>query len=304
MVLTTGLNPELLRNNLKLVWGITGEQNQPEWTELFEQMNSSMNFERYQEVTGFGQIPVKTQSGDTEYEDALNGYQKDQVNVSYGLGFSITREMRIYNQYDLMRRWTVALRESVDNTVETLGANVFNNAFDSTAFTLGDGVELCGTHTLPDGNTVANELSVAADLSETSLRQSIIDIRTNFVDGVSKKIKVRGRKLVVHPNDWLTASELLGSDKVPESNNNAINPIKKDNLLPEGYVVNDFLTDDDAFFILTNHSDKLVCQKVVFPAEFDQDNDFDSDNMKMKTFFILSFGAYNFRSIFGSPGGA
>jgi len=304
MVLTTGLNPELLRNNLKLVWGITGQQNPTEWTELFEQVNSNMNFERYQEVTGFGQIPVKAQSGDTEYEDALNGYQKDQVNVSYGLGFVVTREMRIYNQYELMKRWTVALRESVDNTIETLGANVLNNAFDSTAFTLGDGVELCGTHILPDGNTVANELSVAADLSETSLRQSIIDIRTNFVDGVSKKIQVRGRKLVVHPNDWLTASELLGSDKVPESNNNAINPLKKDNLLPEGYVVNDFLTDDDAFFILTNHSDKLVCQKVVFPAEFDQDNDFDSDNMKMKTFFILSFGAYNFRSIFGSPGAA
>ena len=106
MVLTTGLNPELLRNNLKMVWGVTGEQNQPEWTELFEAVDSKMNYERYQEVTGFGQIPEKTQGGDTQFVDALNGYQKDQVNVSYGLGFTITREMRIYNQYDLMRRWT------------------------------------------------------------------------------------------------------------------------------------------------------------------------------------------------------
>ena len=302
MVMTTStLNPEILRKNLKLVWGDAYETWKPEYLEIFEKISSNMNFERYQEVAGFGQVPVKSQGQDTKYFDPLNGYQKDITNISYGMGFAITREMMIYNQYNIVKRMAQALRQSVEDTIETIAANILNNAFDSTAFTLGDGVELCGLHTLPNGATFYNKAQTIADLAEASLQQAIIDIETNYVSGTGLKQAVRPKKLIVHPNDRYQASKLLNSAKVPETNNNAINPVVNDGLLPEGYAINHRLTDSNAFFVLTDHPDRLVCQEVVSP-EFKEDNAFDSDNMKFKTFFIMAFGAYNPRCIYGNSG--
>jgi hypothetical protein len=304
MVINTGtLSPAVLRDDLEAVWGVTEERYVKQYPDMYEVKTSKRNYERRQEVTGFGLVPEKAQGGDVKYFDPLNGYYKDIVNQSFGMGFVITEEMRIYEQYELMAQWTQALRQSVDETIDVEGAWLFNNAYDSTAYTLGDGVELCGTHLLPNGGTVANELSVASDLAEASLRQMIIDVEVNFVDGQGKKIATKVEKLLIHPNDMMTAAELLGSDKVPETNNNAINPLKQPGFLSKGYKVCNYFTDTDAFFGLTNHSDKLIAQMVKEPT-FGQENDFDSDNMKMKASYIMAFGAYNFRSIFGSPGAA
>lgn len=302
-MLTTGLNPNLLRNDLKLVWGVENDEWIKEYTDIFAEAVSTMNYERYQGLSGFPQIPVKVQGQSVTYNDILNGYYKDITNISYGMGFNVTREMMIYNQYDLISRMTKALNISVRDTVETLAANVLNNAFDSTKFTLGDGVELCGTHYLPTGATFNNESSSAADLSESSLEQALLDIAVNYVNGQGLKQAVRPRKLIVHPSDNYEAAQLLGSDKVPETNNNAINVPKSQNLIPQGYAVNHRLTDADSWFILTDQ-DGLVMQKVIWPAEFGQDNDFSAENMLMKTFFILAFGAYSPYCIYGCEGAA
>jgi len=300
MVITTGLSPKLLRPGLKKVYDITNKTKEIQAFKLYESESSNKNYEERMPVSGFGRVPIKTQGSNTEYFSPYAGASQKQVNIAYSMGFIITKEMIMFNQYDLMVRWTKALKQSADNTVDLIGATPFNSAFDATAYTLADGKALCASdHTLANGGSVANLAAANADLSETSFEQALIDIETVMAfDEAGKEISLGAYKLVVPPAEQFEAARLLESSQQPGTANNSINPFM--NILPGGFMSYRFLTSEKNWFIMTDHTDQPVCQKALYPGEFKQDNDFDSDNMKMKLYYNLSFGFYNFRSIYGN----
>ena len=298
MTISVSLNPKLLRPGLRQVWGMRMAQWNPQYINLFDEGASTYGYEEYQEIAPFGIVPEQRAGVNVSYDDLLNGYTTRLVNVSYGLGYKITREMIDDNQYRQMMALPKALANSVILTVENTAANVYNNAFA----TLGaDGKALCATdHPLPGGGTLANKPTVDADLSATSLEQMFIDVKA-FTDGRGNKIHVIPQQLLVHPTDMYVASELIKSQYSPETANNAINPVFMNQLLPKGFKENIYFTDTNAWFVRTDQ-EGLVMQRRVWPAEFRDDNDFSTLDIKQACYFRLAFGFYNPRALYGSSG--
>ena len=217
------------------------------------------------------------------------------------MAFSITEEAVEDNLYDrLASRYTRALARSMAHTKQVKAASVLNNAFDSTV-TGGDGVELCSTaHPLVNGGTFANEPSTDADLNETSLEDALISI-SGFVDERGLIIALRGTKLIIPRQLQFVAERLMASNLRSATSDNDVNAIKSTGMLPEGYVINDYLTDTDAFFIKTDtpngfkHFERLALTTAMDP-------DFDTGNMRYKARERYSFGFSDPRCIFGSKG--
>lgn len=300
MPTTTSLQAKLLRPGLRDIFGITMKDWDEEYSKIFDDERSTMSYEDYQELAGLGLIPEQSQGSNVTYDDFMNGVTSQAVNVAYGLGYQITREMIDDNQYRLAKEFPKALARSVKLTIETNAANILNNGFSNT-YTYGDGLELFSdAHTTPAGGTYRNEPASQADLAATSLEQSFIDIAA-MKDGRGYTMAVRPKKLIVTTSDMYEASILTGSDKSPENANNAINPVKANSLLPGGYTVNHYLTNADAWFIRTDQ-EGIICQKRIWPAEFRDDNDFDSLNIKQAVYFRMVFYVWNPRSIYGTPG--
>ena len=298
MTISVSLNPKLLRPGLRQVWGMRMAQWNPQYTNLFDEGQSTLGYEEYQEIAPFGLVPEQRAGVNVSYDDLINGYTTRLVNVSYGLGYKITREMIDDNQYRQMMALPKALANSVILTVENTAANIYNNAFTTTG---ADGKYLCATdHPLPGGGTLANRPTVDADLSATSLEQMFIDVKA-FTDGRGNKVHVIPQKLIVHPSDMYVASELIKSQYSPETANNAINPVFMNQLLPQGFVENIYFTDVNAWFVKTDQ-EGLVMQRRVWPAEFRDDNDFSTLDIKQACYFRLAFGAYNPRAVYGSSG--
>lgn len=300
MPITTSLNPKLLRPGLRAIYGMEMAEWPEEYSKIFDSTTSSMSYEEYQELAGFGLINEQSQGSNVTNDEILNSFTNQVKNTTYGMGYLVTREMIDDSMYNLIARFPKALAKSVRLTVETLGANVLNTAFDS-AYFFGDTKELCATdHPLPGGGTFSNEPSSPADLSATSLEQAFLDIRA-IVDPRGNVAMIKPKRLIISSGDHYTAAQLLGSDKTPEDENNSINPVKTENLLPGGYVINDFKTDPDSWFIKTDQ-EGAICQKRIWPAEFREDNDFKSLNIQNATYFRMRFWVYDPRSIYGSPG--
>ena len=217
------------------------------------------------------------------------------------LAFSITEEAVEDNLYDrLASRYTKALARSMSQTKEVKGAAILNNAFDN-GFTGGDGLELCSTlHTLASGNTFRNELATAADLNETSLEQALIDI-AGFVDERGLKIAVRGMKMIVPKELQFTTDRLLESTLRPGSADNDVNAVRNMGMLPDGYSVNHFLLDTDAWFIMTDAPNGLKGFNRT-PVRTSMEGDFDTGNVRYKARERYAFGWSDPRGIFGSPG--
>ena len=301
MTISVSLNPKLLRPGLRAVWGMTMDQWQPQYTELFDKGVSTLGYEEYQEIAPFGIVPEQRAGVNVSYDDLVNGYTTRLVNVAFGLGYKITREMVDDNQYKKMMDLPKALANSVRLTVENLGANVYNKAFDAVNQPGADGKSLCATdHPLPGGATLANRPGTDADLAATSLEQMFIDVKA-FTDGRGNKIHAVPQKLIVSPTDMYVASELIKSQYSPETANNAINPVFMNQLLPKGFVENVYLTDTNAWFVRTDQ-EGLVVQERVWPAEFRDDNDFSTLDIKQACYFRLAFGSYNPRALYGSSG--
>jgi hypothetical protein len=178
-------------------------------------------------------------------------------------------------------------------------ANVLNRAFNS-SFTGGDGKELCATDHPTIFGTVKNELSTAADLSETSIEQALIDINA-FTDERGLKIAARGMKLIIPSDLQFTAQRIMNSDNRVGTADNDINAIKSMGMIPQGYVVNNYLTDTDAFFIITDVPNGLKYFERS-PIKTSMEGDFDTGNVRYKARERYSFGFSDFRGIFGSPG--
>ncbi len=290
-----------LEPGLNALFGMEYDRYDDEWAEIFETESSDRAFEEEVMLAGFGQAPVKSEGAAVSFDTANEAYTARYTHETIALAFAITEEAVEDNLYDrLSTRYTRALARSMSNTKEVKGANILNNAFDST-YTFGDGKELCATdHPTVGGGSLRNELSTAADLNETSLEQALIDIAA-FIDERGLLVAVQGRKLVVPPALQFVADRLMASTLRPGTADNDINAMRNMGMLPDGYTVNHYLTDTDAFFIKTDapngfkHFDRS-------PVRTSMEGDFDTGNVRYKARERYSFGVSDPRCVFGSPG--
>ena len=290
-----------LEPGLNALFGLEYARYDQEHAEIFDTESSDRAFEEEVMLSGFGSAPVKSEGSAVTFDDAQEAYTARYTHETISLAFSITEEAIEDNLYDrLASRYTKALARSMAHTKQVKSASVLNNAFDSTV-TGGDGKELCATdHPLVSGNTLRNELTTSADLNETSLENSLIDISA-FVDERGLKVSVRGLKLIVPPALQFVADRLLESNLRTATSDNDVNAIRNMGMLPQGYVVNHYLTDTDAFFIKTDaprgflHFERL-------PMSTKMEGDFDTGNMRFKARERYSFGFSDPRCVFGSPG--
>ena len=290
-----------LEPGLNALFGLEYARYDAEHAEIFDTESSERAFEEEVMLSGFGSAPVKSEGSAVSFDDAQEAYTARYTMETIALAFSITEEAIEDNLYDrLASRYTKALARSMANTKQVKAAAVLNSAFDSTV-TGGDGKELCATdHPLAGGSTLRNELSTAADLNETSLDNSLIDIAA-FVDERGLKVSVRGLKLIVPPALQFVADRLLESTLRPGSADNDVNATRNMGMLPQGYVVNHYLTDTDAFFIKTDAPRGFVHFERL-PITTKMEGDFDTGNVRYKARERYSFGFSDPRCVFGSPG--
>ena len=252
-------------------------------------------------LTGFGEAPVKSEGSSVNYDTAQEAWTARYTHDTVALAFSLTEEAIEDNLYDtLSSRYTRALARSMMTTKQIKGANVLNNAFSS-SYTGGDGKELCATdHPTVANEDQKNELSTAADLNETSLEQALIDISA-FEDERGLKINAQARKLIIPPALQFVADRLLESQGRVGTADNDINAVRNMGMVPEGYSVNHYLTDTDAFFLKTDAPNGLK-HFVRTAVSTNMEGDFETGNVRYKARERYSFGWSDWRGIFGSPG--
>ena len=290
-----------LEPGLNALFGMEYERYEAEHAEIYDTEASDRAFEEEVMITGFGNANTKTEGSGVVFDSASEAYTARYTHETIALAFALTEEALEDNLYDrLGARYTRALARSMAHTKQVKAAATLNNAFDS-GFTGGDGKELCATdHPLAGGGTLRNEPSTAADLNETSLENALIDIST-FVDEKNMIIALRGMKLIVPPQLQFIADRLLESTLRPGTADNNVNAHRNMGMLPEGYVVNHFLTDTDAFFIKTDAPNGFKHFERT-PMSTGMEADFDTGNMRFKARERYSFGFSDPRAVFGSPG--
>jgi hypothetical protein len=290
-----------LEPGLNALFGMEYDRYDNEHTEIFDTESSDRAFEEEVMLSGFGQAPVKGEGSAISYDSAGEAYTARYTHETIALAFAITEEAVEDNLYDrLAARYTRALARSMSNTKQVKAASVLNNAFSST-YKGGDGKELCALdHPTTGGGNFANEPAVAADLNETSLEQALIDIAA-FIDERGLKIATRGLKLIVPPSLQFTAERILVSDLRVGTADNDVNAIKSMGLLPQGYRVNHFLTDPDAWFVKTDAPNGLKHFNRS-PLKTAMEGDFETGNARYKARERYSFGWSDPRGIYGSPG--
>jgi hypothetical protein len=251
-------------------------------------------------LSGFGTAPVKSEGGSISFDDAQETYSARYTHETIALAFSITEEAVEDNLYDrLATRYTRALARSMSQTKQIKAASVLNNAF-STSAPVGDGAALCSaSHPSLSGNQ-SNKLAVAADLNETSLEQMLINI-AGLTDERGLKIAVRGMKLVIPKELQFIAERVINSNLRSGTADNDLNAMKSMGMLPDGAVVNHFLTDTDAFFIKTDAPNGFkMFQRT--PLKTAMEGDFDTGNMRFKARERYSFGVSDWRAVYGTEG--
>ena len=289
-----------LEPGLNALFGLEYDRYENEHAEIFEEETSDRAFEEEVMLGGFTSAPVKEEGTAITFDDAQETYTARYTHETIALAFSITEEAIEDNLYDrLAARFTKALARSLAQTKHIKAAAILNNAFDTTA-PIGDGAALCSSaHPSLSGNQ-RNQLSVAADLNETSLEQMLIDI-AGITDERGLKVAIRGVKLVIPKELQFIAERLLNSDLRPGTADNDTNANRSMGMLPEGAVVNHFLTDTDAYFILTDAPNgfKMFNRS---PIKTAMEGDFDTGNMRFKARERYSFGVSDWRSVFGTAG--
>ncbi len=289
-----------LEPGLNALFGLEYKNYADEHTQIFDIENSDRAFEEEVMLSGFANASVKPEGSSVNFDTAQESFTARYTHETLALAFSITEEAIEDNLYDrLASRYTKALARSMANAKQVKGANVLNNAFDSN-FTGGDGVELCSAaHPIVAG-TFKNELSTAADLNETSLEQSLIDIAA-MTDERGLKIAAKGVKMIIPSALQFTAERLMKSQGRTGTADNDINAVGNMGMIPQGYVVNHYLTDTDAFFIKTDVPNGLK-MFVRAPIKTAMEGDFETGNVRYKARERYSFGFSDPRGIFGSPG--
>ena len=289
-----------LEPGLNALFGLEYKRYDNEHAEIYDTENSDRAFEEEVMLSGFGNAQTKAEGQGVSFDDAQETFTSRYQHETIALAFAITEEAIEDNLYDrLASRYTKALARSMANTKQVKAASVLNNAFDSN-FKGGDGKELCADDHPTLSGTFKNELSTSADLNETSLEQSMIDIAA-MTDERGMKIAARGVKMIIPSELQFTAERLMKSQGRTGTADNDINALANMGMLPQGYVINHFLTDTDAFFIKTDVPNGMK-MFVRAPIKTAMEGDFDTGNVRYKARERYSFGFSDPRGIFGSPG--
>lgn len=299
-VITTGSHPKALWPGVHEFWGQIYDAHQTEYTDLYDQEDSDRAYEEDVQITGFGLAPVKPQGDGISYDSEVQGPVTRYTHIAYALGYIVTYEELKFNLYEqVSMRRAKANAFSMNQTIENVGAFLYNNAFVTTYFTTGDGVALISTaHVNTSGGTYSNELSPSADLSEAALEDMCIQIMGVQTDR-GLLISIMPESLHIPRQEWFNANRILKSVLQSDSANNNINVLKATNAFPKGIKMNHYFTNASYWFVRTNCPNGMT----MFWAErpnFAQDNDFDTKNAKAASYMMFSVGATDPRGIFGS----
>jgi hypothetical protein len=286
---------------LNALFGLEYKKYGEEHKEIYETESSERSFEEETKLSGFSAAPVKNEGAALAYDNAQEAWTARYVHETIAMGFSITEEAIEDNLYDsLSSRYTKALARGMAYTKQVKAANILNNAFAS-GVTYGDGQTLCSTaHPLVSGGVNSNRPTVAADLNETSLEAAVIQIAA-WTDERGLLIAAKPKKLIVPPALQFVATRLLETELRVGTADNDINAIKNNGSIPGGYAINHYLTDTNAWFLLTDVPNGLK-HFVRSPMQTSMDSDFDTGNSRYKARERYSFGVSDPLGIFGSPG--
>ena len=271
-----------------------------EHEQIYDTENSERSFEEELKISGFGAAPVKAEGASILYDTAQESFVARYTHETIAMGFAVTEEAMEDNLYvSLSGRYTKALARAMAYTKQVKAMAPLNLGF--TTFNSGDGVSLFNTaHPLVSGGTNANRPAVGADLNEASLEDAIIQI-SGWTDERGLKIAAQARKLIVPSALQFVATRLLKSEYQPGSANNDVNAIVSTGVLPEGFAVNHYLTDTNAFYLMTDVPDGMK-HFVRSPMQTSMDGDFNTGNVRYKARERYSFGVSDPLGIFGSPG--
>jgi hypothetical protein len=286
---------------LNALFGLDYARYPEEHKEIYEIETSERSFEEEVKLSGFSAAPVKFEGQSVQYDNAQEAWTARYNHETIVLGFSLTEEAIEDNLYDsLSARYTKALARAMAYTKQVKAAYVLNQAFN-TAVTYGDGKTLCATdHPLVSGGTNSNRPTTGADLNETSLENAVIQI-AGWTDERGLLIAAKPKKLIVPPALQFVATRLLQTELRVGTTDNDINALKNNGSIPEGYAVNHWLTDTNAWFLITDVPNGLK-HFVRTPMQTGMDGDFDTGNVRYKARERYSFGCSDPLGIFGSPG--
>ena len=294
---------KMLEPGLNTLFGLEYDRYPPEWQAVFDTNTSQRAFEEDVLLEGFGNAPVKNEGAAVSYDSASQGFTARYQHETIALAFSITEEAEEDGQYgSIASRYTKALARSMASTKEIKAANVLNNAFTGSGVTGGDGKTLCATDPPTRAGDQSNTLATAADLSETSLEQMLIQI-ADMKDDRGLRIAAQGTMLVIPTAYTFVAERLLESQLRTATSDNDINAIRSGGYLPQGYHIMRRLTDSDAFYIMTDVPDGLKHFQRS-PVKKGVEGDFETGNVRYKVRERYSFGFTDWRGIFGSEGAA
>ena len=288
-----------LEPGLNALFGMEYSRYENEHSEIFDQESSDRAFEEEVMLMGFGEAGVKQEGSAVQFDTATESFTARYTHETIALAFSLTEEAVEDNLYDtLSARYTRSLARSMAYTKQVKATNVLNNAFTTAG---GDGVSLVNTaHPTALGGNFSNKSATNADLNETSLEQAMIDI-AGFIDERGLKIAMQGRKLIIPVNTQFVADRVLNSTLRVGTADNDINAMRNMGMLPDGYVVNHYLLDTDAFFIKTDAPNGFK-HFVRAPLTTGMEGDFDTGNMRYKARERYSFGFSDPRCVYGSEG--
>ncbi len=299
MAITRSQLVKELEPGLNALFGLEYNRYENQHAEIYVSESSDRAFEEEVMLSGFASAPTKQEGAGVVFDQANETFTARYTHETIALAFAITEEAIEDNLYDrLAARYTRALARSMSNTKQVKAANVLNQA-QFTAVTGGDGVPLiANNHPLATGGEFSNVLATAADLNETSLEQSLIDI-AGFVDERGLKIAAQGVKMIIPKELQFTAERLMKSPQRTATADNDINALVSMGMIPQGYRVNNFLTDTDSFFIMTDIPNGFK-HFVRAPIKTAIEGDFDTGNVRFKARERYSFGFSDPRCVFGN----
>ena len=290
-----------LEPGLNALFGLEYKNYENQHAEIFDTENSDRAFEEEVMLSGFDKANVKAEGSAVAYDNAQETFTARYQHETIALAFAITEEAIEDNLYDkISTRYTKALARSMAQTKQVKAVNILDNAFTAGASAGGDGKALLATDHPTIAGTFSNELATSADLSETSLEQACIDI-AKMTDERGLKIAAKGQKLIIHSSQQFIAERIMKSANRVGTADNDINALASKGMIPQGYVVNNFLTDTDAFFIKTDVPNGLkMFERAAIKTAME--GDFDTGNVRYKARERYSFGFSDWRGVFGSPG--
>ena len=299
-VITTGSHPKLLWPGVHDTWGQVYDAHEKEYPDLYDEEDADQAYIQDVQITGFSMAPIKPQGQQLSYDAEVQGPVTTYTPIAYALGYIVTYEELRDNLYEIVaKRRAEANAFSINTTIETVCAFLYNNAFSSTYFTTADGVALISpSHTNTTGGTYSNELVPSADLSETAL-EDLCTMIMQVQNDTGEPIKLMQQSLHIPPQEWWNANRILKSVLQSDTANNNINVLKATNAIPKGIKLNHYFTSPSYWFLRTNCPRGMQMFWRDRPM-FDKDNDFGTKNALAATYMRFVVGCTDPRGLFGS----